>query len=582
MESLTESQENSRKLWETGKLHWFDFQYEEKRSIQQWFVSSGSALFFSGAYPVVFHFAADFHFSRPHGLRCRENEAKYELQFSWGTRRSFVEAPLSEPVESSTLVLAPRRTYRKDPLDGFKRYTGGWNISSRHYWASVGFTAIPLFAIASVWFLGFGLCLLLLCICYFCCGKKSYGYSRIAYALSLIFLILFSLGAIIGCVILYTGQGSFHRSTTETLEYVMNQADTTVQKLKDVSNFLASAKLTAVDKVFLPSNVQTDIDQIEIRINSSTSILSDRTVENSGDIRDLLDSVRLALIVVAAIMLLLTFLGFLFSIFGIQLLVYILVIVGWILVAGTFILCGTFLLLHNVAGDTCVAMNHWVQNPTAHTALDDILPCVDSATAQDTLLRSKEITLQYVDLINSVITNVSNINFSPNFPSMYFNQSGPLVPILCNPFYHDFTDRPCSPGEVNLNNATQAWQSYVCQVSSTGICITTGRLTPTIYDQMNAAVNLCNGLENYGPFLIDLEDCTFVRETFSEIYRNHCPKLQRYSRWIYVGLVMVSTAVMLSIIFWVIYGRERRHRLYTKQLQAESTQGHEEDKQSQS
>lgn len=259
-------------------------------------------------------------------------------------------------------------------------------------------------------------------------------------------------------------------------------------------------------------------------------------------------------------------------------------------------------------------MNHWVQNPTAHTALDDILPCVDSATAQDTLLRSKEITLQYVDLINSVITNVSNINFSPNFPSMYFNQSGPLVPILCNPFYHDFTDRPCSPGEVNLNNATQvifwahfnsiefepcsylqwkrcltllahllqAWQSYVCQVSSTGICITTGRLTPTIYDQMNAAVNLCNGLENYGPFLIDLEDCTFVRETFSEIYRNHCPKLQRYSRWIYVGLVMVSTAVMLSIIFWVIYGRERRHRLYTKQLQAESTQGHEEDKQSQS
>lgn len=71
----------------------------------------------------------------------------------------------------------------------------------------------------------------------------------------------------------------------------MNQADTTVQKLNDVSNFLASAKLTAVDKVFLPSNVQTDIDQIEIRINSSTSILSDRTVENSGDIRDLLDSV---------------------------------------------------------------------------------------------------------------------------------------------------------------------------------------------------------------------------------------------------------------------------------------------------
>lgn len=85
MESLTESQENSRKLWETGKLHWFDFQYEEKRSIQQWFVSSGSALFFSGAYPVVFHLAADFHFSRPHGLRCKSFRSKYKRRESFYT-----------------------------------------------------------------------------------------------------------------------------------------------------------------------------------------------------------------------------------------------------------------------------------------------------------------------------------------------------------------------------------------------------------------------------------------------------------------------------------------------------------------
>jgi hypothetical protein len=58
------------------------------------------------------------------------------VEFSWGARRSVVEAPISEPVEDSpVLVLAPKRTYRKDPLNDFKRYTGGWNISDRHYWA---------------------------------------------------------------------------------------------------------------------------------------------------------------------------------------------------------------------------------------------------------------------------------------------------------------------------------------------------------------------------------------------------------------------------------------------------------------
>ena len=108
-----------------------------------------------------------------------------------------------------------------------------------------------------------------------------------------------------------------------------------------------------------------------------------------------------------------------------------------------------------MAADTCVAMNEWVLNPTAHTAFDEIMPCVDKATAQETVLRSKEVTLELVDLINEVITNVSNINFAPNFVPLYFNQSGPLVPTLCNPYFHDFTDRACTPGEVDFNNATQ-------------------------------------------------------------------------------------------------------------------------------
>ncbi|KAH0989514.1 hypothetical protein GBA52_000997 [Prunus armeniaca] len=460
---------------------------------------------------------------------------KYEVGFQWGSGRSLVEGPFGEPVESSSIVLAAQRTQRKDPLNGFKRYTGGWNISDHHYWASVGFTAAPLFAVAAIW---------------------------------------------IGCVVLYIGQKRFHGSTTNTLEYVVHQADITVEQLKNASDYLAAAKQLGVDQVFLPSNIQTDIDEIGGKLNSSASTLAERTQENADDMRDFLDSVTLALIIIAAIMLLLTFLGFLFSIFGMQSLVYILVITGWILVAGTFILCGTFLLLHNVAADTCVAMNEWVQNPTAHTALDDVLPCVDSATTQETLLRSKEVTAQLVNLINEVITNVSNINFAANFVPMYFNQSGPLVPILCNPFFPNMADRTCTAGEVNLNNATEVWGNYVCQVSPNGICTTTGRLTPTFYSQMSTGVSLSNALSNYAPILVELQDCTFVRETFSDIYRDHCPGLSRYSRWIYIGLVMVSTSVMLSLLLWVIYGRERRHRVYTKELMAESAQGTEGEKES--
>ncbi|KAF7830324.1 putative transmembrane protein [Senna tora] len=472
----------------------------------------------------------------------------------------------AEPFENSPFTLAAERTRRDDPLDGFKKYTNGWNISDHHYWASVAFTAVPVLVVAAVWFIGFGLCLLLIFLCYFCRKREALGYSRACYALSLILLILFSFAAMIGCLILYVGQGSFHHSTTTTLEYVVSQADSTVDKLRNVSDFLAQAKQVGIDRVFLPTNVQTDIDGIQTKINASASTLSDQTAHNADDIQDLLDSVRLALIIIAAVMLVLTFLGFLFSIFGMQLLVYILVIAGWILVTGTFILCGLFLLLHNVTADTCVAIDEWTHFPVEHTALDDILPCVDNATAQDTLVRSKEVTSELVNLVNQVITNVSNINFAPNFTPLYYNQSGPLMPLLCNPFHPDMTDRQCDPGEVNLANATQVYSGYVCQVSASEICMTQGRLTPTFYNQVSAGINVGNALYNYAPSLIELQDCTFVRETFSDISSHHCPALRRYSRWVYVGLVMVSTAVMLSLVFWVIYGRERRHRLHTKEL----------------
>ncbi|XP_073134619.1 uncharacterized protein [Henckelia pumila] len=430
---------------------------------------------------------------------------------------------------------------------------------------SVAYTAIPFFVVAIIWFAVFGLCLSLICLCYCCCRREPYGYSRIAYALSLIFLVFFTIFAIVGCVVLYVGQGKFHSSTMNTLEYVVHQADTTSENLRNVSEYLSAAKQINVEQVFLPSNVQTDIDQIQSKINSSASTLASKTEDNSKDIKDLIRSVRLALIILSAVMLLLTFLGFVFSIFGMQFFMYILVITGWILVTGTFILCGIFLLLHNVTGDTCVAMNEWVQNPTAHTALDDILPCVDNATAQETLTRSKEVTSQLVTLINTVISNVSNINFAPNFVPLYYNQSGPLVPNLCNPFNADLTPRTCAPGEVDLNNATQVWSGNVCEASPNGICLTTGRLNPTIYSQMAAGVNVSYGLYQYGPFLVDLEDCSFVRQTFSEIDGVYCPGLRKYSQWIYVGLVMVATAVMLSLVFWVIYGRERRHRVYMKE-----------------
>ena len=92
-------------------------------------------------------------------------------------------------------------------------------------------------------------------------------------------------------------------------------------------------------------------------------------------------------------------------------------------------------------------------------------------------------------------------------------------------------------------------------------------------------VNVSYALYHYGPFLVEFIDCTFVRETFGGVIEHHCPGLNRYSGWVFIGFVMVSVAVMLSLVFWVFYARERHHRLYTKQvinLSAQKSVGEEE------
>ncbi|XP_056167619.1 uncharacterized protein LOC115661966 [Syzygium oleosum] len=370
----------------------------------------------------------------------------------------------------------------------------------------------------------------------------------------------------VGSIILFTGQEKFHGSTSSTLKYVVKQADTTVEKLRNVSDYLAAAKRVGVDQIFLPPNAQNNIDRVETEINSSATKLERKTDQNSDKIQHVLNSVRLAVIIIAALMLLLALLGFFLSVLGVQPLVSLLSIFGWILVTVTFVLCGLFVILHNAMGDTCVAMEEWIQNPTAHTSMDDILPCVDNATAQETLLQSKDVTFQLVRVVNRFIGNISNHNFPAESGPFYYNQSGPLVPLLCNPFHHDKTDRRCADGEVNYDNASQEWRKYICEVSANNLCTSVGRLTTVFYDQMTAIVNVSYGLYHYSPFLVGLQDCSFVRDAFREVEKDHCPGLRLYSKWIYVGLALVSASVMLSLVFWVVYARERRKHPVTEQF----------------
>nr|ACN26192.1 unknown [Zea mays] len=192
---------------------------------------------------------------------------------------------------SSSFLLAAEQTQRKDPLDGLRYYTGGWNISDEHYWASVGFTAAPVFAAAAVWFVVFGIGLFIAGCCFCCCPGAGDAYSRACLCVSLVLLLVATAAAAVGCAVLYDGQGRFHGSTVATVDYVVRQSGDTVANLQRFTGFLETAKAAGVGPVALPDDVKGRIDDVVRKVGAASDELAARTASNAAKIRAALETV---------------------------------------------------------------------------------------------------------------------------------------------------------------------------------------------------------------------------------------------------------------------------------------------------
>ncbi|EEE56450.1 hypothetical protein OsJ_05644 [Oryza sativa Japonica Group] len=195
---------------------------------------------------------------------------------------------------TTTFVLAGERTRRKDPLDGLRLYSGGWNISDEHYWASVGFTVAPVFAAAAIWFVVFGVSLFLAGCCFCCCPGSSRGgggsYSCTALVVSLVLLLAFTAAAAVGCGVLYDGQGRFDGSTAATVEYVAGKSGDAVASLRGFASSMEAAKAAGVGPVSLPASVKGSIDGVVRKMSSAADELAARMASNAAKIRDALET----------------------------------------------------------------------------------------------------------------------------------------------------------------------------------------------------------------------------------------------------------------------------------------------------
>ncbi|KAL2904725.1 Unconventional myosin-XVIIIa [Bienertia sinuspersici] len=462
------------------------------------------------------------------------------------------------------LKLAGNRTKRPDILRNFRIYQGGWDISNKHYWASVAFTGIAGFIVMLVWLISFGIMLLF----HHCVGWrmsfKGKG-SSFSQKIRIVLLVLFSFASIVGCILLSAGQLELHSEVFITLKYVVNQSDYTAEMLRNVSDYLSLAKSVVVPEFELPQSTLQEIDELSTRLSSTADTLNEKTDENSVKLRKVFNTVRSVLITVASVMLVLAFFGLVLSLLGLQNVIHIFIFSGWLLVAVTLTLCGTFMIFNSAVSDSCMAMKEWVDNPRAETALSNILPCVDERATNQTLVESRKVVKTVVDTVNTFIYTAANTNRPPS-DQFYYNQSGPLLPPLCYPFDDKNNDRDCLPQEVSMTNASTVWAKYICMTSMDNKnCTSVGRLTPAVYGQLVVAVNASYAVLHYTPGMLDLQNCNFLRDIFMTITSRYCPPLEHYLVTVVVGLGFISTGIMLCLILWFVYAnRPQREEAFVK------------------
>lgn len=256
-----------------------------------------------------------------------------------------------------------------------------------------------------------------------------------------------------------------------------------------------------------------------------------------------------------------------------------------------------------------MAMDEWVDHPHAETALSNILPCVDQRTTNKSLIQSKEVITDIVNVVNQFVYNIANANPSQDY-IYYYNQTGPVMPPLCYPYDSQLQDRQCGSYEVSIANASkvlssvlfilnaffsfhlesfkprfckiiqykmlksiyrdchQVWQNYTCELSTSGSsafgrCNSVGRVTPYFYKELVSAVTEIYALQLYTPRLLSLQDCNFVRDTFQNITSNYCPPLEHYLKIVNAGLGMISVGVLLCLLLWILYAnRPQREEVF--------------------
>ncbi|KAK7257888.1 hypothetical protein RIF29_32195 [Crotalaria pallida] len=456
--------------------------------------------------------------------------------------RDSVPENVSEPITKQN-----NSTIRVDPLDNFKRYRGGFNITNKHYWSSVVFTGIFGYAIGVLWLLcGMVYLVTIFCCCQsdggqrtaeiFRCNYKGCSLSPIPLAILLTLLAMAASGLVLG------GSSKFHSQARTSLNIIITTANEASETIHNATGALR--------------DIQADLEQLNVDADeteklNSTAESFDATAEkivkeatkNTGTINKVLKVVFVITIVITSLSLVAVTTLSVSGVLKFRRVLYLLVILCWLMTVICWLLFGVYFFLVNLSSDTCTALNNFHENPF-NNSLSSILPCDELLSAESFL---HEISAEIYNLVNVANDKISSLE----------GTLLPDLPYICNPFSgppeYMYQLENCPANTIQIGDIPEVLNPYTCFDGET--CGIGDFITGREYEVVKAYSSSIQKLLNVYPSTQHLLRCQLVKDAVSQILHKHCKPLKKYAGMSWIGMVVLAAVMVFTVVLWTAMSR---------------------------
>ncbi|URE40238.1 hypothetical protein MUK42_06160 [Musa troglodytarum] len=431
---------------------------------------------------------------------------------------------ISEPLSALSA-----RTHRVDPLNSFKKYKGGYNITNTHYWSSTIYTGRYGYIIGAIWIIG-GLVyasILLITRTRFVNKeskhKKRFPFSDKYCVWPILIGIILAFLAMVPSGIVLGGSAKFCSRAKTIKNTIMETSEEAAQTIYNVTGaveamgritefyggFKGSSYLNSTSQKLIKnaSNIQRKAETSMLSLNKGIKILEAVTIT----------SVVLNIVAVLAVLALrhprLYKIFYLFS------------------------------------GDSCVALAEYMLSPR-NSNLSSIMPCSEQLSANAMLHDIRAGIHNTIDQVNKKISAAKSLPI-------------PDLEFVCNPFSEspDYSYEPknCSSNTIKIGDIPQILKKYTCMANDRGVCRGGEFISASDFIKVQVYTSSMQNILDGYPGIERLANCQLVKDA-SKILLKECKQLKNYAYLTWAGSVVLSIFMVFFVPMLIVEAHQQHKR----------------------